>query len=60
MVKPQEGLGIELDRNGVTSEVNQEAWLLETPSYMSCHQGLRVTQQQLRTFDASGKEAGQL
>ena len=33
MVKPQERLGVELDRNGVTSEVDQEAWLLETPSY---------------------------
>ena len=32
MVKPQENLGEEWDRNGVTSEVNQEAWLLETPS----------------------------
>ena len=28
--------------------------------YMSCHQGLRMTQWQLRTFDASGEEAGWL
>ena len=33
MVKPQGRLGVELDRNCVTSAVNQEAWLLETPSY---------------------------
>ena len=33
MVKPQEKLGVELDRNGATPEVDQEAWLLETPSY---------------------------
>ena len=32
MVKPQDSLGEEWDKNGVTSEVNQEAWLLETPS----------------------------
>ena len=31
MVKPQEKLGEELNRNGVISEVNQEEWLLETP-----------------------------
>ena len=28
--------------------------------YMSCHRGLRMTQWQLRTFDASGEEAGWL
>ena len=33
MVKPQEKLGEELDKNDVTSGVNQEAWFLETPSY---------------------------
>ena len=33
MVKPQERLGVELDRNGATPKVDQEAWLLETPSY---------------------------
>ena len=33
MVKPQERLGVELDRNGATPEVDQEAWFLETPSY---------------------------
>ena len=33
MVKPQEKLRVELDKNGVTSGVNQEAWLLEIPSY---------------------------
>ena len=33
MVKPQERLGVELDRNGATPEVDQEAWLLETPLY---------------------------
>ena len=33
MVIPQERLGVELDRNGVTLKVNQEMWLLETPSY---------------------------
>ena len=33
MVKPQERLEVELDRNGATPEVDQEAWLLETPSY---------------------------
>ena len=33
MVKPQERLGVELDRNGATPEVDQEAWLLETLSY---------------------------
>ena len=33
MVKPQERLEVELDRNDVTPEVDQEAWLLETPSY---------------------------
>ena len=32
MVKPQERLGVELDRNGVTLGV-KEAWLLEIPSY---------------------------
>ena len=32
MVKPQERLGVELDRNGVTSEVDQESWLFETLS----------------------------
>ena len=33
MVKLQERLGVELDRNGPTPEVDQEAWLLETQSY---------------------------
>ena len=33
MVKPQERLGVELDRNGATPEVDQEAWHLEIPSY---------------------------
>ena len=33
LVKPQERLGVELDRNGATPEVDQEAWLLETPPY---------------------------
>ena len=28
--------------------------------YMLYHQDLRTTQRQLRTFDASGEEAGQL
>ena len=33
MVKSQERLGVELDRNGATPEVDQEAWLLETLSH---------------------------
>ena len=33
MVKPQDKLGVELDRNDITSEVNQKVWLLETSSY---------------------------
>ena len=32
MAKPQESLSEEWDKNGVTSEVNQGAWLLGTPS----------------------------
>ena len=32
MVKPQKRLEVELYRNGVISEVDQEAWLLEIPS----------------------------
>ena len=31
-----------------------------TCKYMSCHQGLRTTQWQLGTFDASGEEVGWL
>ena len=31
-----------------------------TAVYMLCHWGLRMTQWQLRTFDASGEEVGQL
>ena len=33
MMKPQENLGEEWNNNDITSKVNQEAWLLETPSY---------------------------
>ena len=33
MVKPQESLSEEWNKNGVTSEVNQGEWLSETPSY---------------------------
>ena len=32
MVKPQESLSKEWNKNGVTSKVNQGVWLLETPS----------------------------
>ena len=33
MLKPQENLEEEWNNNDVTSKVNQEEWLLETPSY---------------------------